>query len=150
MEALRRTIETRDEENEDSEQLRREIRELEGIIGEKNEALEQFAAMEEDFDEMRALLQEKQAALEESESRHGADLSELDNQWRTSLTQAEDRIQLLEEDLSDMEERWRNTDQQLAEKAAEADTLRDEIEQVSRFFRVNMECLKVILSLIAR
>ncbi|KAJ9120149.1 hypothetical protein QFC22_003048 [Naganishia vaughanmartiniae] len=130
MEALRRTIETRDEEDQDNERLRHEIRDLEGIIGEKNEALEQYAAMEDDFDETRALLQEKQAALEESDARHGADLSELDNQWRTSLSQAEDRIQVLEEDLAEMEERWRIADQQLLEKAAEADTLRDEIEQL--------------------
>ncbi|KAJ9103921.1 hypothetical protein QFC21_002384 [Naganishia friedmannii] len=130
MEALRRTIETRDEEDQDNERLRREIRELESIIGEKNELLEQFAAMEEDFDETRALLQEKQAALEESDTRHGADLSELDNQWRSSLSQAEDKIQVLEEDLAEMEERWRLADQQLAEKAADADVLRDEVEQL--------------------
>lgn len=139
MEALRRTIETRDEENQDSERLRREIRELEAIIEEKNELLEQFAVMEEDFDETRALLQEKQAALEESDARHGADLSELDNQWRNSLTQAEEKIQVLEEDLTEMEERWRNADQQLVEKAAEVETLRDEIEQVSRIYQYAYE-----------
>jgi chromosome segregation ATPase len=131
MEALRVTIAAREDENMDIERLRRDIRELEDVIQQKNESLERAADMEEELEELRNIVNEKEAALDEIDARNKADLADLDEQWRSSLAQAEDKIQILEEDLSEMEERFKATTEQLTEKIMETESLNQELQQVS-------------------
>lgn len=130
MEALRVTLAAREDENEDIDRLRREIRELEAIIQEKNESLEQAALLEDEIEELRAILNEKEAALNEIDARHQADLADLDEQWRSSLVQAEEKIRILEDDFAEMEARWKQATEQLTEKIMEADALNQELQQV--------------------
>ncbi|GHJ84050.1 hypothetical protein NliqN6_0452 [Naganishia liquefaciens] len=130
MEALRVTLTAREDENQDIERLRRDIRELEAIIQEKNDSLERAAGMEEELEELRAIADEKEAALEEIEAQNKADLADLDEQWRASLAQAEEKIQILEEDISEMEERFKATTEQLTDKIMEAETLNQELQQM--------------------
>jgi chromosome segregation ATPase len=131
MEALRVTIAAREDENMDIERLRRDIRELEDVIQQKNESLERAADMEEELEELRNIVNEKEAALDEIDARNKADLADLDEQWRSSLAQAEDKIQILEEDLSEMEERFKATTEQLTDKIMETESLNQELQQVS-------------------
>lgn len=130
MEALQRRLATREDEDQDINRLRRELRELEDIIREKNESLEQAASLEAELEEARAIAHEREAALEEIDDRHRADLAELDGQWRSSLVQAEEKIQILEDDCSDMEQQLKQAADQLAEKIMETEALNQELQQV--------------------
>lgn len=130
MEALRVTLAAREEENDDIDKLRREIRELEAIVREKNESLEHAASLEDEIEELRAILDEKETALNEVDARHQADLADLDDQWKSSLVQAEEKIQILEEDFAEMEARWKQATEQLTAKIMEADALNQELQQV--------------------
>lgn len=130
MEALRVTLAAREEENEDIDKLRREIRDLEAIIREKNESLDQAVSFEDEIEELRAIISEKESALNEIDARHQADLADLDEQWRSSLVQAEEKIQILEDDFAEMEARWKQATEQLTEKIMEADALNQELQQV--------------------
>ncbi|KAI5453673.1 hypothetical protein NCC49_005494 [Naganishia albida] len=130
MEALRVTLAAREEENEDIDKLRREIRDLEAIIREKNESLDQAVSFEDEIEELRAIINEKESALNEIDARHQADLADLDEQWRSSLVQAEEKIQILEDDFAEMEARWKQATEQLTEKIMEADALNQELQQL--------------------